>query len=166
MDFLTVWTDNPVVALTPAADWVLDPTGDLATDDTLLTSVLISLFTDRLANADDVLPDKSGDRRGFWGDDYPDPDLAAGETQDLIGSRFWLLQRAKATQATLNAYVAAAREALQWMIDDGVAATVDVKAWWSAPGVLKMKIAIGELDANGNVVSRSYAMEWKATLAN
>src|SRR5579875_2938906 len=68
-------------------DWALAG-AQLARGDDLITSVAISLFTDRIANADDPIPDGSTDPRGWWGDldeTYP------------IGSRLWLLDRSKAT---------------------------------------------------------------------
>jgi phage gp46-like protein len=47
----------------PRIDVRLDG-GDLSTDDGLETAVLLSLITDRRAEADDVLPDGGTDRRG------------------------------------------------------------------------------------------------------
>ena len=48
------------------------PDRDLQGDDGLFTAVIISLFTDRRANADDPLPDERicalPDPRGWWGD--------------------------------------------------------------------------------------------------
>ena len=92
--------------------------GDVVTGNDLATSVLASLFSDRLAGTDDALPDNSGDRRGWWGDtaDAPVP---------LIGSRLWLLDRAKQTQAVLQAAQDYERESLQWLIDQGIAAKVE-----------------------------------------
>ena len=57
--------------------------GDLATDDGLRTAVIISLFTDARARADDPLPEADADRRGWWGDCGSDerttgPDRACG----------------------------------------------------------------------------------------
>ncbi|MCW7416186.1 phage GP46 family protein [Escherichia coli] len=39
---------------------------DLLTDDSLMTAVLISLFTDRRALTSDEIPDGTRDRRGWW----------------------------------------------------------------------------------------------------
>ncbi|MFB0874559.1 MULTISPECIES: phage GP46 family protein [unclassified Sphingobium] len=95
--------------------------GDLATDDGLRTAVIISLFTDAQAAADDTLPQEGGDRRGWWGD-------VGNEPNDRTGSRLWLLERAKATDAVAIRAREYAREALAWMIADGIAASIAVTA--------------------------------------
>lgn len=93
----------------------------LATDDGLVTAVIISLFTDRRARADDALPQAGADRRGWWGD------VLASDGRE-IGSRLWLFGRAKALASVLEDVAEAAREALAWLTEDGVASAVDVTA--------------------------------------
>ncbi len=113
-------------------------------DGSIRTAVLLSLFTDRRAAPDDELPEgAAGDRRGWWGDALPaaGPDGAPAE-RDRIGSRLWLLARAKQTRETLNRAVTYARESLQWLVDDGHAAAVDVSATWAATGVLVLTVTI------------------------
>ena len=41
---------------------------DLALEDGMATAVILSLFLDARARADDALPDGGTDRRGFWAD--------------------------------------------------------------------------------------------------
>ena len=96
--------------------------GDLASDDGLRTAVLISLFTDARARADDPLPEPDADRRGWWGD------CGNADPNDRTGSRLWLLARAKAVPATAQRARDYAREALAWMIEDGIATSVEVEA--------------------------------------
>lgn len=84
------------------------------------TAVLLSLFTRRLALEDDELPNPNGDRGGWWGDDYL-PDEG-----DKFGSRLWLLNRSTLDQSTLNLAKVYAEEALRWLVDDGIAKSVDV----------------------------------------
>lgn len=92
----------------------------LQSDDPLPRAVLISLFTWRRANPDDDLP---GDlRMGWWGDSY------APVEGDRIGSRLWLLCRAKLTQETVSRAREYAEEALAWLVADGIAARVVVEA--------------------------------------
>ena len=101
---------------------------DVASDRGLLTAMELSLFTDRRANDDDVPP--SGDpqdRRGWWGDEF------ASVPGDLIGSRLWLLSRAKLTNGTLQLAESYVREALQWLLDDKVAASIDVAVTKTGP---------------------------------
>jgi phage gp46-like protein len=109
---------------------------DLAIDEGLETAVILSLFTDRRAAEGDVLPDDQTDRRGWWGDDGSDV------PGDLIGSRLWLLAREKEQAIVLRRAREYAREALQWLIDDRVAAAVDVTAAIPRPGVLGLLIVI------------------------
>lgn len=86
----------------------------------LVRAVLVSLFTWRRANADDILP---GDlRMGWWGDSFP------AVPNDRIGSRLWLLSRAKLLPETAARAKEYAEEALRWLVDDGVAARIEVQA--------------------------------------
>lgn len=92
----------------------------LTSDDGLDTAVILSLFTDRRAEADDTVP--GTDRRGWWADMFAD-----GEG-DKIGSRLWLLVREKLTNDTVNRVRAYCEEALAWLVRDGVAKEVTVTA--------------------------------------
>lgn len=139
----------------PGFDWQTSPP-QLAADDGLETAVIISLFTDRRAADDDTLPDGSGDRRGWWADTYPDI------PGDRIGSRLWLLSREKDLRAVVHRAREYAEEALGWMVDDGIAARVEVRAGWvdrvsgaiteakspqSRPGVLGLGVVVHRPDA-------------------
>lgn len=102
------------------ADVYLDGT-DLATDQGLMTAGLLSLFLDRRAEDDDVPP--SGDptdRRGWWADEFAEVE------GDRIGSRLWLLDRAKRTSETALKCEEYVREGLAWMIEDSVVSSIDV----------------------------------------
>lgn len=84
----------------------------------LIRAVVISLFTWRRAATDDPVDDD--ERFGWWGDSYPTI------ADDRIGSRLWLLRRVKLTADTQRDAEFYAREALQWLIDDGQVLEVDV----------------------------------------
>lgn len=86
-------------------------------DDDLTRAVINSLFCWRRANDDDELPGSS--RYGWWGDTF--------EENDKFGSRLWLLSRAKLTAQTPLLAKEYVEEALQWLIDDGVAAGIVVE---------------------------------------
>ncbi|NHQ81547.1 hypothetical protein HA051_08165 [Chromobacterium vaccinii] len=87
--------------------------------DPIDSAIVLSLFCDSRALPDD----RQSDPRGWWGD------VLASVPYDRWGSRLWLLaQRAKHTPQTLRDAVHYAREALQWMVDDGVARSLDVSA--------------------------------------
>lgn len=113
---------------------------DLAGDDGLETAVVISLFTDRRAEADDTIPDGSGDRRGWWGDGW-------SETEgDRIGSRLWLLAREKELPVVARRAEEYAEEALAWLLAEGVARAVRVTAEQVRRGVLGLTIVIERPD--------------------
>jgi phage gp46-like protein len=121
-DISTLWD-------TTRGDWRLSG-ADLVNGDDLVTPVLLSLFTDRTANPDDTITDGSSDPRGWWGDDGT----------YLLGSRLWLLDRAKRTQQTLQLAQGYIEEALQWMIDDGVVDSFDVYVEWTRRNLLGARV--------------------------
>lgn len=114
-------------------DWVLSGP-DLAAEDGLRTAILISLFTDARARPDDPI-DAAEDPRGWWGDVALD-----GAAQDETGSRLWLLEREKSTEQTRARAELYIREALAWMIEDGVAAAIDIASEWQGP--VKQALAV------------------------
>lgn len=103
---------------------------DLESGRDLETAVIISLFTDRIANHDDVLP--SGDDPRGWVGDLDQP--------VKIGSRLWLLERAKLSLQTGAIAKSMAAEALQWLIDDGVVARFEINTEVLLPNRLNMQI--------------------------
>jgi len=84
--------------------------------DTLRSAVLASIFSDRRAEDQDTLPAGS-DRRGWWADD---------PTGDAFGSRLWLLDRSVLTDETVALAQTYLLEALEWLVEDGVATRVEV----------------------------------------
>lgn len=108
----------------------------LVEDDTLATSIIISLFTDARARPSDILPNGDTDRRGWVGD-------ALSETEgDRIGSRLWLLRRAKETEETRRRAAGYAREALTWIVETSMARGIDVSASWQTRGWLQLHIDV------------------------
>ena len=92
-----------------------------AEDGGLETAVLLSLFLDRRANADDEMPDGDDDPRGYWGDAFAEVE------GDRFGSRLWLLRRSALTTETLNRAREYVLEALAWLKEDAVASDVRVE---------------------------------------
>lgn len=133
-----------------SGDWSMAG-ADLASGSDLETAILISLFSDREANVDDLIPDGTNDPRGWIGDvDQP----------YKIGSRIWLLVRSKQTQETLrlaNDYVA---EALQWLIDDGAVARFDISTEWTRRGVLG--VGVVAYQQGGATQALNFSWVWKA----
>lgn len=117
----------------------------------LVRSVIISLFTWRRANADDVLP--SDERMGWWGDVFP------SQPNDRIGSRLWLLSRAKLTEQTVIQAREYAQEALQWLIDDGVASRIDVVS--ERQGLQQLALGITLYQSGGKApINMRFADMW------
>ncbi|HFT7991411.1 phage GP46 family protein [Citrobacter sp. Cb021] len=84
--------------------------------DPLTRAVVISFFTHRRADPDD----NADVPMGWWGDTWP---MVAN---DRYGSKLWLLQRSKLTNALVNTVRTYLRESLQWMLDDGVVSRIDI----------------------------------------
>jgi phage gp46-like protein len=126
----------------------------LSTDSGLETAVVISLFTDRRAESDDTLPGWSGDRRGWWADVYSEYE------NDRIGSRLWLLAREKTLPAVLERAKEYAREALAWMIEDGLAAEIHVEAERGRNDILGLSIDI--VKPSRELVNFTYQDIWES----
>ncbi len=132
--------------------------GDLVADAGLRTAILVSLFSDALARPDDEIPDGTDDRRGWWGDTPVE-----GESADPIGSRLWLLARAKRTEETRRRAETYARDALAWMVTDGVAAAVTVSAAWGGDrgDHLQLLVTIERRSA-GRTAREEFTVQWNA----
>jgi phage gp46-like protein len=124
---------------------------DFVLDDGLNTAILISLFSDRRAEPGDETPDPESGRRGWWGD------CLNVDPADRLGSRLWELERRKQIPETRQLFLEFTREALSWMLSDGVAAKIDVSAEWSSSGFLLVYIVVHKPD--GERVLFDYAWD-------
>lgn len=125
---------------------------DLSQAQSLNRAVIISLFTWRRANPDDLI---EGQKMGYWGDAAEPP-----ETNDKIGSRLWLLSREKILPSTFNRAREYAQEALQWLIDDGVASKVDVLAERYGNDGIALQCTIYRVDGSQAVLRFDNAWEY------
>lgn len=123
---------------------------DLQTDNGLRTAIIISLFTDALANADDDIPDGSTHRRGWWADMFD---------QQSMGSKLWLLRRSKQTQQVLITAREYCQQALQWMIDDRIVRRIEVETEWVRQGVLGINASIYKVDGQPYAQFFEYSLE-------
>ncbi len=152
MDIGIAWSPTEM-----RGDWQINA-GDLQVGSDLETAVLVSLFTDRIADPDYVAPAGSPqERRGWWGDTY---EVATGGSP--IGSRLWTLNRAVRTDTrTLPARARdICREALQWLLDSGVVASVTVTTGWVAGTSNALAITIGIVEPSGSQTSFDYQWAW------
>ncbi len=132
--------------------------GDLVRETSLKTALLVSLFTDRLVSIEESEAFGSSERRGWFGDALSEID------GDRIGSKLWLLERAKVLPETLARAREYSREATQWFVDDGVSAKNVIETEWldtivtGAPrGVLALGIEIHKPAAPAD----QFAFAWK-----
>lgn len=126
---------------------------DLTTDEGLTTAVLLSLLTDRRAQADDKPP--SGDptdRRGWWADEFAE---VAG---DLMGSRLWLLDRSTLSNETVLRAREYVLEALAWMLEDRVVSGINAKVERMKGGLL---IGVELQQPGKDPVSYRFAHTWE-----
>jgi phage gp46-like protein len=133
--------------------------GDLVRELGIETAVMMSLYTDRRANTDDTLPDSlSEDRRGWWGDQVTEFD------GDQIGSRLWLLERAKTTEDNLSDAKFYIEESLQWLLDDGVAQDIEVEVERQnrEDGTATLAALIKILQTDGGVTAIKYDDLWRS----
>lgn len=94
-------------------DFQLDANGDIDTEDFFDTSLLYSIFGERRATPDEMVDARR--RRGWIGNG---PDFENG-------SKIWLLSQARLTRSNLNRIEDEAEKALQWLVDDGFAVSID-----------------------------------------
>ena len=142
---------NDLALLPPAPLDVAGPdcgmeAGDLVAEGSLRTAVILSLFLDRRADDDDILPNGSDDRRGWWADTVaPMTDYGIGggsASGDHIGSRLWLLSREKQLAGVLERARHYAEEALTWLVEDGMATAVQVTATNPRQGWLVLEVTV------------------------
>lgn len=111
---------------------------DLQGDDGLTTAIIISLFTDRRAKNDDILPEYRpgafADMRGFWGDYFLDD----GE---ITGSRLWLLHREKDMNVVISRATEYAKEAIEWLEQSGEVKSISARARRVSKGYLGIEVS-------------------------
>lgn len=143
-DITTTW-----IASTGSGDWSISG-GALASGDDLSSAVLISLFTDRLADPADKPPDGSNDRRGWWGDD---------DEEVPLGSRLWLLDRSRLTAEVAITARIYMEEALKWIVDDGAAASIQVLT--AIGGNRQMNAVVTVTRHDGTSVPLRFSWAWR-----
>lgn len=138
-------------------------TNDLVGDDGLSTSVIISLFTDARAKDDDALPgvlytNDFLDRRGWWADETSE------RQNDSVGSRLWLLSRAKNTTENLIKAEGYVKESLQWMLDEGIVSKIDCTAEAGGTNNDQLRFEVQIQKYSGENVSFQFETLWKETI--
>ena len=109
-------------------------------DDGLQTAVYISLFSDA----------RTAGEAGWWGDVLGGPSL---------GSRLWTLARAKLTPGIESIIAGYCREALSWMIENGIAESITPIITIIPPGTISIEVGITQ---PGNAKASEYRFTWAA----
>ena len=140
----------------------LDGANDLVMSKSLLSAVIVSLFTDARAADDDPLPDeRSEDRRGWWGDS-----TNTGMPEDSVGSKLWLLEREKNMVDVTKKAKAYVEEALMWMVNEGIASSVlgaaEAQPMKNTPGAYVLAFSATIAKPDGTTESFKFEQEWKA----
>ncbi|MBO2656065.1 phage GP46 family protein [Shewanella algae] len=133
--------------------------GGILEDDGWFTTVFIMLFSNRRANADDVLPDTNMDAQGWPGDSYFDYP---------IGSRLWLLSREKVLPGVLHRAKDYALEALAPLIEMKMAKSVEVEArTWYQPGSREpwLRLDARITKADDEVLPYGFSLRWEGQYA-
>lgn len=130
---------------TRRCDLAIGDDGDLVIDETSITPTLLSVGLDRRAAPDDPLPAGRdlflttatfSERRGWAGDALD----AAG---DRVGSRLWLLDRAKATETTRQLFDFWLQEAMAWAErETGIPAEIETR--WLARQTLGWRVMVAD----------------------
>lgn len=122
------------------ADLNLTETG-VELDEGLETAVIISLFTDQRVS-DEELPLGETNKRGWPGDMYAEID------GDQIGSKIWIFENEKQTEQNLLDLKDTSKNALNWMIEDGIAKSTSVQVTYPRPGFTLIEVSITKPDGS------------------
>jgi phage gp46-like protein len=154
------WSDYGSPSGAPTQHVDVLATYALELEDTIQTAVILSLFTDRRAGADDKLPLNQTHRRGWVGEEFAADDFDA--RNDAWGSLLWLCYIGKATGDVLERARFAAWEALSWMVRNGLATRITVTAEWV--GERKDRLAIRPAIYQGEQARPVYDVLWGTSI--
>ena len=107
--------------------------GDILPDNGLFTAVLLSLFVDKRAEIEQ-LPFGESDQRGYWAD----------TVENRHGSLLWTLEREKITSETLERAKTYAKDALVWMLEQGIASKINIQAFIKGMSAISLRIQISQ----------------------
>ncbi len=131
-------------------DISFDEFGDIETADNFDTFILVALFTDARANASEI---SSPERRRGWLGNERTPGFE-------MGGKIWLYTQSRLTRSQIGRLEIAARNALQSMVDDNLATSIDAVRVSSTVDSVTLRIDIRR--PNNELVTR-YLDLWNAT---
>lgn len=124
--------------------------GDLETEDSFDTAIIVSLFTDARANESEVL--EASRRRGWIGNERT-PGFQ-------VGSKLWLLEQSRLTRTVMNQARDESRDALRWMVEDELAVSIGNARAFQESGSLFLEVTIQR--TSSEVEKRLFEL-WSAT---
>lgn len=130
-------------------DFQIDDDGDIKTDDSFDSAIVVSLFADRRALASQVLPPEL--RRGWIGDEFT-PGFQ-------IGSHLWLFDQSRHTQNVANDMGDAAQLAVDWFVKEELLESVRALGIRLDNGI---ELRIRFVRPNGKVENRFFTF-WENT---
>ncbi|WP_339097193.1 phage GP46 family protein [Pectobacterium brasiliense] len=144
--------------MTISVNWHLPSGGDieiehngLSSDEGLVSLVLICLFTDARAADSDEIPDGTKDRRGWPGDSFSDFPW---------GSKLWLIEREKLTEAVRLRAENYANLSMQPLIRYGYARAAQVIATIPRMNLLALSIVLTR--PNNSALTVEINKRWEA----
>ena len=147
---MTVGIDARLKNVGELYDLEINLDGDIRSEDFFDTAIIVSLFAEKRANESEVLEPLL--RRGWIGNEVT-PNFE-------IGSKIWLYEQSRLTNAVLNGIITTARQSLQWLVDDGFAVSIDdVEAIITATGI---NLTVTIRRPNSKVEKRYYTL-WDST---
>lgn len=129
---------------------VLDENGDIKNGDFFDTSLIISIYGERRALANEMPVAEL--RRGWIGNESNDYEN---------GSKLWLYEQSRLTRAIINKIESEAANSVQWLIDDGFCDDIEVTSIITQSGIgLQLNI-----ERNNSKVSKFFQL-WENTGAS
>ena len=129
-------------------DWT--ESGDISTDQALDTAILMSIFNEVRASAAEV--PESNARRGWLGNQST-PEFEQGSKQ-------WLFGQERLTGSVLAELGPVVRNGLQWIIDEGIAVSVEVGNARIINNAVTIEVSLGR---SGSVVEKKVYELWENT---
>lgn len=124
--------------------------GDLVLDGGFETLILISLFTDAYVDKNSSY---NGESRGWFGNEILGFNL---------GSKLWQLDRSKINKETLNLATQYSKDALQWMVGEGMFKSVETLALKSTSRRNAIDLYIAVYKPDGTIDKYKYNVQWIA----
>jgi phage gp46-like protein len=129
---------------------------DLVLANDMETAIIISLFTWARRASEDLDPTPGGDQMGWWADETLEP------SGDFLGGKIWLSQRSKITPDLVLQLDQWGSDALDWMIQDGLADSVDLTVERSATESDRVDIQVQAKKGGQIPANYRYELNWEA----